>query len=44
MVPHTTEDTWTVVPNAPLDKIIVYAAFPSSNWLLRKVRFCPALS
>ncbi|KAH9846752.1 P-loop containing nucleoside triphosphate hydrolase protein, partial [Lenzites betulinus] len=34
--PPENPDAWPVVPNAPIDKIIVYLAFPSSNWIVRK--------
>ncbi|KAI9056740.1 hypothetical protein FKP32DRAFT_1551830, partial [Trametes sanguinea] len=27
---------WPRVPDAPIDKIIVYLAFPSQNWIVRK--------
>ncbi|KAI9057594.1 hypothetical protein FKP32DRAFT_1552356, partial [Trametes sanguinea] len=27
---------WPVVPGAPVDKLIVYLAFPSQNWIIRK--------
>ncbi|KAL7283875.1 hypothetical protein ACG7TL_001145 [Trametes sanguinea] len=27
---------WPAVPDAPIDKIIVYLAFPSQNWIIRK--------
>ncbi|KAJ2993885.1 hypothetical protein NUW54_g7644 [Trametes sanguinea] len=27
---------WPTVPGAPIDKIIVYLAFPSQNWIVRK--------
>ncbi|KAJ2986723.1 hypothetical protein NUW54_g9656 [Trametes sanguinea] len=27
---------WPVVPGAPVDKLIIYLAFPSQNWIIRK--------
>ncbi|KAH9846337.1 P-loop containing nucleoside triphosphate hydrolase protein, partial [Lenzites betulinus] len=34
--PPDNPEGWPVIPNAPVDKILVYLAFPSSNWIVRK--------
>ncbi|KAL7277927.1 hypothetical protein ACG7TL_007875 [Trametes sanguinea] len=34
--PESDPEGWSRIDGAPVDKIVVYLAFPSSNWLVRK--------
>ncbi|OSC96198.1 hypothetical protein PYCCODRAFT_1472816, partial [Trametes coccinea BRFM310] len=36
VAPQSDPEGWCRIDGAPIDKIVVYLAFPSSNWLVRK--------